>query len=155
MSHIDMIEADDLPLFEYKTTIVKMIDILKFQGQYVDVCVIVFDVGRVQTLTCLTNRTEKKQVITVVDQSKTLVCVEMWSTHAGKVIEEITGCSIKGRNLKVCQYREKTYLKTVDSTVLDLDPSMTDQTVSSLQQWWKKDGKNEDFEELGSQINDV
>ena len=79
----------------------------------------------------------------------------MWTAYAGKISEELTGCSIKGRNLKVCQYREKTYLKVVDSSALDLDPCPTDQTVSTLQYWWKNERKTEDFDELDNQINDL
>ena len=79
----------------------------------------------------------------------------MWTAHAGKISEELTGSFITGRNLKVCQYREKAYLKVLDSSVLNLDPCLTDQTVSSLQQWWKNEGKTEDFDELDIRTNNL
>ena len=101
------IPGNDLPVIEKVNSVdryCRMSDIKSHENQDVNICVIVYDVEKIQ----MYNKNgiiRKKQKVLVVDDSLKLVALYLWNLNTSS-LDELVGHCVIGEGLRVDRYRD-------------------------------------------------
>ena len=94
----------------------KIVDIQKYMGRYIDICVVVLDTESPRTIPLRNGEVTQKQRVSVVDDSAILVSL-VWNT-AVKSLDDSIGQRIIVKGVKVKRYNETIYLELPKTGVI-------------------------------------
>ena len=135
ISRVVPIEDKDLPEIASNCVILAELASLDLNST-VDILAIVYHVGPLQTVHCITGEIKPKITVRIVDDSLTTVHVTAWGDHAEK-LEEMLGSCVRLTNITLRDFQSRKSLVTTGATKVT-EAAGEDATI--LREWWTNDG---------------
>lgn len=124
----------------------KLADVQKYMDRSIDVCAIVADIESTRIVELTTGGTATKQRVLVVDDSATLVSLELWNDSVNSLDGSVGQCILL-KGVKVKRYRDLIYLRLSPAGVIHTEPERSAE-VTSLQEWYRVSGDGGDLREI-------
>lgn len=151
MSRIEAIEGSDLPSVESerepKNSVCKLAEIQSFLNQTIDIYAIVLNYDEPRSVNCKTGGAVDKQRLYVVDDSKSMVALDIWGSRVN-TLNDFYGECIYVKKVKVERYRDMIYMNLLQKGTIETKLEDSDDVVKRLRDWWMAEGLDSDFDEL-------
>ncbi|XP_003738283.1 replication factor A protein 1-like [Galendromus occidentalis] len=117
----------------------------------VDILGIIHEVADEQNFMCRDGTSRKKKNVRIVDDTKKIVTLSLWSEHAD-ILNGMESQCVSIHNVVIRVFNMKKVLTTTSSTSAKLAVITADS--ERLQKWWNEEGQDEEFDEIQAASND-
>ena len=113
----------------------------------VNLIAIILESSEKRTFVCSDGVARDKRTLRLVDDSKHVVSLGLWSPHAN-LLPDSENRMMRLQNVLIGDYNNKKVLNSTVNTIADIFEDVSDSTVRQLLEWWSGDCPDEEFEEI-------